>query len=422
MILRGNFIWAPALDQLEVRRRAYLVAEGEKIVGLYDQLPQEYAGQPVTDWGEAIIIPGFNDMHIHAPQFVNRGIGYDVRLLEWLETYTFPLEARYQDTAFAERAWKRFLNRLWATGTLRFSAFATIHKDAAWRLMELTEQAGLWALVGKVNMDRNAPDNLRETTEQSLADTEELICRSREELKHVCFIITPRFVPSTTAKLMDGLGQLGEKYDVPVQSHLSENPSEIQWVKELHPDIPTYTQVYENFGLLRQGKTIMAHGIYLSDGEKEILREKNVLLAHCPFSNSNVSSGVMPLRKDLEEGLWCSVASDVAGGHTAAMNRSVTAAAALSKLNWLNHPEERHLKVTETFHLATRASGAFFGQVGCFEPGFELDALVITPDPVDDLLERTPLERLEQFLYDGDDRHIAARYCGGALVEQPFTM
>ena len=125
MILKGNFIWAPALDQLEVREHAWLVTEGEKIVGLYDQLPPEYAGQPVTDWGESII------MHIHAPQFPNRGIGYDVRLLEWLETYTFPLEARYRDTEFAEQVWKRFLNRLWATGTLRFSAFATIHKDAA---------------------------------------------------------------------------------------------------------------------------------------------------------------------------------------------------------------------------------------------------------------------------------------------------
>ena len=422
MILKGNLIWAPELDRLEVRRGAYLVARGETIVGVYDRLPPEYAGQPVEDWGEALIIPAFNDLHIHAPQFPNRGIGYDVRLLEWLNTYTFPLEARYRDTAFARQVWKRFLNRLWAVGTLRFAAFATIHKEAAWALMELTEQSGLRGLVGKVNMDRNAPDDLRETTEGSLADTEELICRSRAELKRVGFILTPRFVPSTTEKLMDGLGQLGERYDLPVQSHLSENPSEVEWVKELHPDIPTYTQVYDTFGLLRQDRTIMAHGIYLSDGEKDSLREKGVLLAHCPFSNSNVSSGVMPLRRDLEEGLRCCVASDVAGGHTAAMNRSVAAAAALSKINWLSHPEQRHLKVTETFHLATRAGGAFFGQVGAFEPGFELDALVITPDLVDDLLERTPVERLEQFLYDGDDRNIAARYCGGALVEQPFAL
>ena len=166
----------------------------------------------------------------------------------------------------------------------------------------------------------------------------------------------------------------------------------------------------------------MAHAIYLSDGEKDILREKGVTLAHCPCSNVNLSSGVMPLRRNLEEGLRCCVASDVAGGHTAAMNRSVAAATALSKVNWLSHPEEAHLTLTESFYLATRGSGAFLGQVGSFEPGFQFDALVLSPaDPAEDLLERTPVERLEQFLCDGDDRDIAARYCGGVLVEKPFA-
>lgn len=421
MILKGNFIWTPAMDRLEVRENAWLVTSGETVAGIYDQLPPEYAGQPVEDWSGKLIIPAFNDLHIHAPQFLNRGIGYDTRLLDWLDTYTFPLEARFRDLDFARRAWKVFLNRLWAAGTMRFSAFATIHKEAAWALMELTEQSGLRGLVGKVNMDRNAADDLREDTAASLADTEELICRSRAELKHVGFILTPRFVPSTTGELMDGLGRLGERYDLPVQSHLSENPSEVEWVRQLHPDIPTYTQVYENFGLLRKDQTIMAHAIYLSDGEKDILREKGVTLAHCPCSNVNLSSGVMALRRDLEAGLRCCVASDVAGGHTAAINRSVAAATALSKVNWLSHPEEAHLTLAESFYLATRGSGAFLGQVGSFEPGFQFDALVLSPDPAEDLLERTPVERLEQFLCDGDDRDIAARYCGGVLVEKPFA-
>ena len=421
MILKGNFVWAPTLNRLEVREHAFLVSEGETVVGVYDALPPQYAGQPVEDWGEGLIIPAFNDLHIHAPQFLNRGIGYDARLLDWLDTYTFPLEAKFRDRAFAQRAWKLFLNRLWAAGTLRFSAFATIHKEAAWDLMTLTEQSGLRALVGKVNMDRNSPDDLREDTAASLADTEELICRSRAELKHVGFILTPRFVPSTTEKLMDGLGQLGEKYDLPVQSHLSENPSEVEWVGQLHPDIPTYTQVYDTFGLLRKDKTIMAHAIYLSEGEKELLREKGITLAHCPCSNVNLSSGVMPLRRNLEGGLRCCVASDVAGGHTAAMNRSVAATSGLSKIHWLTHPEEAHLTLAECFYLATRGSGAFLGQVGSFEPGFQLDALVLTPRPEEALLERTPVERLEQFLCDGDDRDIAARYCAGAPVPRPFS-
>ena len=190
MIFKGNFLYTPALGELTVREGEYLVVDGEKCAGFYRALPQEYAGQSVTDFGRALVLPAFCDLHLHAPQMVNRGVGYDQELLPWLETYTFPVEARYGDADFAEAAWKRFLNRMWANGTLRFSAFATIHKEAAWRLMELTERAGLSALIGKVNMDRNAPDSLREDTDASLADTEELICRSRAELKHVGYILS----------------------------------------------------------------------------------------------------------------------------------------------------------------------------------------------------------------------------------------
>ena len=421
MILRGNIIWTPAPGKLEVRRRAYLVSDGETVAGVWDALPPEHAGAPVEDWGEAVIIPAFCDLHIHAPQLPNRGIGYDRQLLDWLDRYTFPLEARYGDVDFAQRVWKAFLNRLWAGGTLRFSAFATVHKAAAWRLMELTEQSGLRGLVGKVNMDRNAPDSLLEDTDASLADTEELICRAREELRHVGFILTPRFVPSTTERMMDGLGALGEKYGLPVQSHLAENPGEVEWVRQLHPEAGSYTQVYADHGLLRRDQTIMAHCIHLSEEERAILKERGVTLAHCPASNADLASGVMPLRRYLSEGLRCCVASDVAGGHTAAMNRNTAAALALSRLRWLDRPEEPPLTAAEGLYLATRAPGAFFGKVGAFEPGYAFDALVLTPGPGDELVERTPEERLEQFLYDGDDRNIAARYCGGKLVPKPFA-
>ncbi|WP_297235586.1 amidohydrolase family protein [uncultured Flavonifractor sp.] len=420
MILKGTFLHTPALGELEIRPNAFLVTDRARVVGLYDALPPEYEGQPVTDWGDALIIPAFTDLHIHAPQIINRGIGYDKELLPWLETYTFPAEGRFGDLSFAERAWKAFLNHLWAVGTLRFSAFTTIHKEAAWRLMELTEQSGLRGLIGKVNMDRNSPDDLKEDTMASLADTEELICRSREKLRHTGFILTPRFVPSTTPMLMDGLGVLAERYSLPVQSHLSENPSEVAWVAQLHPDIPTYTQVYEDYGLLPQGRTIMAHAIHLSDREKNLLREKEVMLAHCALSNTNLSSGIMPLRQNLALNLRCCVASDVAGGHTANLARSITATVQTSKLNWLHHPDQSSLSLTEAFYLATRGAGSFFGDVGAFLPGFEFDALVLRPSALDALVERTPFERLEQFLYDGDDRNIAARYCAGSLVEQPF--
>ncbi len=422
MILKGNFLYTPELGQLTIREQEYLVVKDGLVVDIYKELPKEYAGEQVIDYGNAIILPAFNDLHIHAPQMVNRGVGFDQELLPWLETYTFPLEARYKDMDFADRSYKRFLNRLWAYGTMRFSAFGTLHKEGTWHLMELTEQSGMSAYIGKVNMDRNSPDILREETAASLADTEELICRCNEQLKNVRFILTPRFVPSTTAELMTGLGKLGEKYNLPVQSHLSENRSEVAWVKELHPDIPTYTQVYQDFGLMRPGQTIMAHSIYLSDAEKETLKERHVMLAHCAQSNADLSSGIMPLRRNLEMGLDCCIASDVAGSHTVAMNRHLAMSIEVSKLNWLSHPEEAALTLPEALYLATKKSGSFFGKVGSFEPGYEFDALVVETDDVDGKLPRNPFERLELFVYDGDDRDIKVRYCRGKEVKKPFDL
>ena len=164
----------------------------------------------------------------------------------------------------------------------------------------------------------------------------------------------------------------------------------------------------------------MAHAIHLTQEETDLLEEKEVTLAHCALSNMNLSSGVMPLRRYLKQGLRCCVASDAAGGNTADMAKTITASVQLSKLNWLSHPEQTPLSLGEAFYLATRGGGAFFGDVGAFLPGFQFDALVLRPSELDALVERTPFERLEQFLYDGDDRDIAARYCAGTLLSRPF--
>lgn len=420
MIIKGNFIYAPSPGKLEIREQEYLLTEAGRVKCFYKTLPEELSRRPVTDYGQAVIIPAFNDLHIHAPQYVNRGVGFDRELLPWLETYTFPVEGKYADPVFAEKGYKLFLRRLWEAGTMRFSAFATLHRDASWRLMELCEASGLRGYIGKVNMDRNGPDYLTEDTDKSLAETEELIIRCAEELSGVKYIITPRFVPSVTERLMDGLGCLAEKYNLPVQSHLSENKGEIQWVKELHPQYGSYTEVYDAFGLLRRDRTIMAHCIHLSGKEKALLAEKNICLAHCAQSNADLSSGVMPLRKNLEKNLRCVIASDLAGSHTLKMNRHIAMTVEVSKLRQMGYPEEKALSLGEALYLATKKPGGFFGKVGSFEEGYEFDALVIETDETGGMLPRTPFEKLEQFIYDGDDRNILARYCGGEKIEKPF--
>ena len=210
---------------------------------------------------------------------------------------------------------------------------------------------------------------------------------------------TPPWRTRRSSSAAAGLGRLGERYELPVQSHLSENRSEIAWVGQLHPECASYTEVYRDYGLLRRGCTIMAHAVHLTGREEAILREGGVTLAHCAQSNTNLSSGVMPLRRSLSEGLRCCVA----------------------KLRALDHPEERPLSLPEALYLATKGPGEFFGKVGSFEPGYDFDALVVDVDELDGRLSRTPFEKLEQFLYDGDDRDILARYSRGSLVEKPFT-
>ena len=288
-------------------------------------------------------------------------------------------------------------------------------------LMEELEKAGVTGYVGKVNMDRNAaPGLLEETTEESRRETLRWL-DACQDFRLVKPMLTPRFTPSCTNELMAFLGKLAAERDLPVQSHLSENRSEIAWVGQLHPECASYTEVYRDYGLLRRGCTIMAHAVHLTGREEAILREEGVTLAHCAQSNTNLSSGVMPLRRSLSEGLRCCVASDVAGGHAAAMNRHVAATVGLSKLRALDHPEERLLSLPEALYLATKGPGEFFGKVGSFEPGYDFDALVVDVDELDGRLSRTPFEKLEQFLYDGDDRDILARYSRGSLVEKPFT-
>ena len=421
---KGDIVFTPSPDRFEVVEDGYVIVDGGTVRQVCGSLPASMRGAAdltVVDRSRHLIIPAFNDLHVHAPQYPFAGLGFDYELLPWLEKYTFKAESKYADLDVADHWYRRFLTRLWKNGTLRFSAFATLHNEATLRLMELCQESGLRPVVGKVNMDRNSPDYLVEDTDASLTGTEELITRSRKLAPDIGFIITPRFVPSTTPELMAGLGELAERYHLPVQSHLDENRGEIQWVHELHPDIPTYAEVYERYGLMPSGRTIMAHCVWLTDRERAVLKDHDVWLAHCPQSNLNLTSGIMPVRRDLDYGLKVSIASDVAAGNDSAMTRQIVMAIEASKAKTFEagHEDDRPLRLPEAFHMATKVGGALFGKVGSFEPGYAFDALVIRED--ESLLDLSVEERLERFIYTGDDRDIEERHVEGRLVPQPFA-
>ena len=232
-------------------------------------------------------------------------------------------------------------------------------------------------------------------------------------------ILTPRFVPSCTDALMEDLKKIQLRYSLPLQSHLSENLSEIDWVKELCPWSEFYGDVYDHFGLFGADcPTVMAHCVYSGEKEIERMKENGVFIAHCPESNMNVSSGIAPVRRFLEEGLHVGLGSDVAGGSTENLFAAMAHAVQSSKLRWrLEDQSLDPLSVEEVFYMGTKGGGAFFGKVGSFEPGYEFDAVVLDdsrlkhPQPLD------VKSRLERMIYFSDDREIRAKYVRGRQID-----
>ena len=220
-----------------------------------------FSGIPVRDTGNSLIIPGLVDLHLHAPQYAFRGMHMDLELLDWLNTVTFPEEARYQDPSYAKKAYSIFAEDMRKSATTRASVFGTLHRESTELLMDLMEQTGLITYIGKVNMDRNSPDELREKDAgTSPEDTVQWLRDIAGKYKNTKPILTPRFIPSCTDELMKLLADIQRTYCLPVQSHLSENQGEIAWVKELCPDSAFYGDAYDHFGLFARRNLSYHHG------------------------------------------------------------------------------------------------------------------------------------------------------------------
>lgn len=416
-IYKAHLLFTKERSRFEVVENGYIVVDNNRVTGVYQNLPDSLAKLPVRDFGDKLLIPAMNDMHVHAPQYRNQGIAMDLELLPWLDNYTFPEESKYTDTAYAERMYRRFVHDLWRFGTMRTVAFATVHKDSTRILMNLFKQAGMGAYIGKVDMNRNCPDTLRKDVEASVQDNEQLIAEfSQDDL--VRPIITPRFIPSCTPELLQACGTLANKYHLPVQSHLSENRNEIAWVQELEPDSRNYGDAYDRYGLFGDTPTIMAHCVWTAGEELELMRRKQVMVAHCPTSNLNIASGMSPVRVFLNEGVPVGLGSDISGGHDLSIFRMIVYAIQISKMLYCQNKSLPFLTLSEAFWIATKSAGRFFGKVGSFEPGYEFDALVIDDHELNHD-NYSLLHRLERFIYLGDDRHIVHRFCRGQEIAEP---
>ena len=460
-IFKAHILFTREKNRFEVLENGYIAVDSDgRVEGVTTDLSSlDSEGAEVRDFGDRLLIPAMNDLHVHAPQYRNQGIAMDLELLPWLQRYTFPEEMKFADAGYAERTYRRFVHDLWRFGTMRSCVFATSHTDSTRLLMHLFQEAGMGALVGKVAMNRNCPDGLSESVESMVKGYESLIkefspltsplelarfaCKELSPL--VSPIITPRFIPSCTPEMLRACGELAARYQLPVQSHLSENKDEIAWVQSLEPESTCYGDAYDRYGLFGQttnapnnqttnapndqttnapndqttnAPTIMAHCVWTGGEELELMKRRGVMVAHCPTSNFNVASGMAPIRLFLNEGLRVGLGSDISGGHDLSIFRMMVYAIQVSKMHYQQNHEQAFLTLSEAFWLATKSAGSFFGQVGSFEPGYEFDALVIDDGDLN-YDNYSLIERLERFIYLGDDRQISHRFCRGKEISEP---
>ena len=425
-IVKGNICQTKTMQELDLYENSYVVCVDGISKGIFSNIPEDYKHLTLIDYTDKLIFPGMVDLHVHAPQYAFRGMCMDLELMDWLNRYTFPEEEKYEDLEYAESAYGMFVDAMKKGATTRSCIFATRHRYATELLMKMMEESGLVSYVGKVNMDREASEALTEASADiSAYTTFGWINAVKDKYINTKPILTPRFIPCCTDKLMEELREIQMAYGIPVQSHLSESKGEIEFVKFLRPENPFYGDSYNEYDLFGKNddintdvKTVMAHCVWSTDEEVEMMRQNGVFVAHCPASNMNLTSGIAPIRKYLERGLHIGLGSDVAGGHSDSIFRAVTDAIQVSKMYFRMVDEAcKPLVFSEAFYLATKGGGAFFGNVGSFEEGYEFDAVIMDDSILSHPQSLTLAERMERAVYLGlDEKNIQAKFVAGRKI------
>lgn len=370
------------------------------------------------DYCGKLLLPGLVDTHVHYPQLRVLG-SFGRQLLDWLEHYTFPAEASFAERAVAERTAAFFLDRLLAHGTTTASVFATVHPHSVDAFFEAAQARNLRMLCGKVMMDRNCPENLRDTAASSLADSRALIERWHGKGR-LRYTVTPRFAPTSTPAQLQAAGELFRTYpQMHLQSHLSENRRELEWVGQLFPGRKNYLDVYDHFGLLGRG-AIYGHGIHLDAAECARLAETGTAIAFCPTSNLFLGSGFFRHDEVSAAGVSIGAATDVGGGTSLSLLRTLGAAYMVCQAR------QEALSPWRAWYLATLGGAralALEDCIGNLLPGKEADFVILDPNAVPELAFRweyadTLGERLFALMTLGDERCVRATHILGACVHE----
>ena len=383
-------------------------------------LPQPFQQADVDDFGDMLVMPGFIDAHIHFPQYrMLAAPGKD--LLDWLTRFTFPEESRYADADYARAAAQLFLSRLFQHGTTSALAFCSVHKTCADALFAAAQDHGMALVTGKTMMDRNAIPAVEDTPEQGARETVELY-ETWHGKGRLRYAVTPRFAPTSSDAQLQVSGELlAALPGALMQTHLSESPREIAFVRELFPWSKDYTDVYDHFGLLGE-RSLFAHGIHLSERECERLSESGSTVVHCPTSNTFLGSGLMamPWLRQAERPVHLGVATDVGGGTSYSMLATLGEAYKVQML--AGYKPSAH----ELFAMATRSNAGRLRidhETGALEHGKFADIVVLDPKATPVLASRQELSTsLEDVLFSlmilGDDRAVKATYVKGRKVHE----
>ncbi|SNR56097.1 guanine deaminase [Puniceibacterium sediminis] len=377
-----------------------------------------YPAARIENHGDALLCAGFIDAHVHYPQTAIIA-SWGKRLIDWLNSYTFPEEMRFADPAYAAEIAGRYLDLTTANGTTTVCSYCTIHPGSVDALMTAAQARGQRVLAGKTCMDRNAPDGLLDTAQSAYDDSKALIDRWHGQ-DRLSYVITPRFSPTSTPDQLSALGALWAEYpDLLMQTHLSEQTDEIAWVKSLYPTARDYLDTYEMHGLLGAGG-LYGHAIHLEPREIDRLAEVGAALIHCPTSNTFIGSGLFDMAGMVAAGQRVGLATDTGGGSSFSMLRTMAAAYEIAQLRGTPlHPSQLIWLATAGSAQALRIDQ----HVGTLAPGKEADIIALdlasTPAIEQRAAQATDIwEALFPTIMMGDDRAIKAVWIGGRACEQ----
>jgi len=392
----------------------YLAVENGRIAGI-GEWGRRPAGEFLDLGREALVSPGFVDTHLHAPQLEMIG-SYGGHLLEWLNRYTFPTEGKFSDPEHARRVAKALFDELLRNGTLTALIFSTIHPEATDIFFAEAERRGFRGIIGKTMMDRNAPDFLLENPRDSYHQSRELLTKWHNK-GLLRYAITPRFAPTSTPQLLEAAGALKNEFpDAYVHTHISENRTEVAWVQELFPEAE-YADVYDRYGLLDR-KTVLAHGVHLTEEELDLLSRRGARISHCPNSNLFLGSGLFKLHRVLDAGVVVGLGSDIGAGTTPSMFTAMADAYKVQQVQNIS------LSPFQLWFLATLGGARALSletETGSLESGKSADFLVLD-------LKATPLvamrserassieDLLAGLIFMGDDRAVKKAFITGREV------